>query len=298
METLVTAIEFTTVFTFGACIGSFLNVVVYRIPAKISLIHPPSRCPQCRHQLGITENIPVLGWLWLKGRCRWCKAKISSRYPIVEMGTGLMFVLIFWRFGYSLETLGYCAFLSWLLSLSIIDLDTMTLPSSITKSGLVLGLVFQGIVGWQAAQGQGVLKDTLTGSAVSLCKGTLPTNCFSATHIANKLMFGIGGAALGIWLIEIIALVGLLMMGQQAMGDADGKLMATIGAWVGWKYVFLSSFIACGLGSIIGGGAIALGIIGKKQPIPFGPFLSLGGALSLFFGDVMIDVYLNAFFNF
>ena len=284
MATLITAIEFTTAFTFGACIGSFLNVVIYRIPAKVSLIHPPSRCPQCRHQLGITENIPVFGWLWLKGRCRWCKAKISSRYPIVETVTGLMFVLIFWRFGYSFETIGYCAFLSWLLSLSMIDLDTMTLPSSLTKSGLVLGLVFQGIVGWQAAQEQGVLKNT-------------PLWYTASPHIANKLMFGIGGAALGIWLIEIIALIGLVMMGQQAMGDADSKLMATIGAWVGWKYVFLSSFIACGLGSIIGGGAIALGIIGKKQPIPFGPFLSLGGALSLFFGDVMIDAYLNTFFN-
>lgn len=294
MATLVTAIEFTTVFTFGACIGSFLNVVIYRIPAKISLIHPPSRCPQCRHQLGITENIPVLGWLWLKGYCRWCKAKISSRYPIVEMGTGLMFVLIFWRFGYSLETLGYCAFLSWLLSLSMIDLDTMTLPSCLTKSGLVLGLIFQGILGWQVAQEQGVFEDIF----LQDIPGDIPSWYTASPYIANKLMFGIGGAVLGIWLIEIIALVGLLMMGQQAMGDADGKLMATIGAWVGWKYVLLSSFIACGVGSIIGGGAIALGIIGKKQPIPFGPFLALGGALSLFFGDVMIEAYLNTFFNF
>lgn len=268
METLVAAMGFTTAFTFGACIGSFLNVVIYRIPAGISLIHPPSRCPQCMHSLGITENVPVFGWLWLRGCCRWCKTKISSRYPIVEALTGLVFMLVFWRFGYSLETIGYCAFLSWLLSLSLIDLDTMTLPSSLTKSGLVLGLCFQGVIGWQIAQGKGV---------------------------ANHLMFGIGGAVSGIWLLEIIALVGMIMMGQQAMGDADGKLMATIGAWIGWKNVLLSSFIACGVGSIIGGGAISLGIISKKQPIPFGPFLALGGVLSLFFGDVLIDAYLNTF---
>ena len=270
METLVTAMGFATAFTFGACIGSFLNVVIYRIPARISLIHPPSRCPSCMHRLGITENVPVLGWLWLRGRCRWCRTKISSRYPIVEAVTGLVFMLVFWRFGYSLETIGYCAFLSWLLSLSIIDLDTMTLPSSLTKSGLVVGLIFQGIIGWQIAQGQGM---------------------------ANGLMFGIGGAVSGIWLLEIIAFVALVIMGQQAMGDADGKLMATIGAWIGWKNVLLSSFIACGVGSIIGGGAIALGIIGKKQPIPFGPFLALGGVLALFFGDALINAYLNSFYQ-
>ena len=271
MDTLVTALAFIFAFIFGACIGSFLNVVVYRIPAGLSLIHPPSRCPQCLHSLGITENVPVFGWLWLRGRCRWCQTKISSRYPTVEAITGLMFVLVFWRFSYSLETIGYCAFLSWLLSLSLIDLDTMTLPSPLTKSGLVLGLVFQAVLGWQLGQGQG---------------------------IANQLMFGIGGAVLGIWLLEIIALLGSIMLGQQAMGDADGKLMATIGTWIGWKYVLVSSFVACGVGAVIGGGAIALGLIGKKQPIPFGPFLALGGALSLFFGEAIINAYLNTFFNF
>lgn len=265
------AIGFATAFTFGACIGSFLNVVIYRLPAGLSLIHPPSRCPQCMHPLGVTENVPVFGWLWLRGCCRWCQTKISSRYPIIEAVTGLVFVMVFWRFGYSLQTVGYCLFLSWLLSLSMIDLDTMTLPASLTKSGLVLGLVFQGLIGWQANQGQGT---------------------------ANGLMFGIGGAVSGIWLLEIIAFIGLMMLGQQAMGDGDGKLMATIGAWIGWKYVLLSSFIACGVGSIVGGGAIALKLIGKKQPMPFGPFLALGGALSLFFGDAVIDAYLQTFFKF
>lgn len=271
METLVTAIAFIFAFTFGACIGSFLNVVVYRIPAGLSLVHPPSRCPKCMHKLGITENIPVLGWLWLRGRCRWCQTKISLRYPLVEAVTGLIFMLVFWRFGYSFATIGYCAFLSWMLSLSLIDLDTMTLPAPLTKSGLVLGLVFQGLMGWQLSQGQGV---------------------------AHQLMFGIGGAVLGIWLLEIIAILGSLMLGQQAMGDGDGKLMATIGAWIGWKYVLVSSFLACAMGAFIGGGAIALGIIGKKQPMPFGPFLALGGVVSLFFGDAIINAYLNTFFNF
>jgi leader peptidase (prepilin peptidase) / N-methyltransferase len=262
---------FATAFIFGACIGSFLNVVIYRLPAGLSLVHPPSRCPQCMHPLGVTENVPVFGWLWLRGCCRWCKTKISSRYPAIEAVTGLVFVVVFWRFGYSLETVGYCLFLSWLLALSMIDLDTMTLPAALTKSGLVLGLIFQAIAGWHLNQGRG---------------------------IANGLMFGIGGAVSGIWLLEIIAFIGLMMLGQQAMGDGDSKLMATIGAWIGWKYVLLSSFIACGVGAIVGGGAIALKLIGKKQPMPFGPFLALGGALSLFFGDAVIDAYLQTFFNF
>lgn len=280
METLVSAVSLheaveqianILVFVFGACIGSFLNVVVYRIPEGLSLIYPPSRCPKCSHKLGKTENVPIFGWLCLRGRCRWCKTSISSRYPLVEAATGIYFLLIFWQFGYSIETLGYWAFVSWLFALSLIDFDTMTLPGSLTKSGLVLGLVFQGVIGWQIGQTEGT---------------------------AQKLMFGIAGAVLGIWLLEIIAFIGSMILQQQAMGDGDGKLMATIGMWLGWKYVLLSSLLACALGSIIGGGAILLGILNKKQPMPFGPFLALGGVVTLFWGQEIISTYVNLFFRF
>ena len=266
METLVTAIANTLVFAYGACIGSFLNVVVYRLPAGLSLVSPPSRCPHCLHRLGKTENVPILGWLWLRGCCRWCKTSISVRYPLVEAATGIIFLLVFWQFGYSIQTLGYWAFLSWLLSLSLIDFDTMTLPASLTKSGLVLGLIFQGIVGWEISQGRG---------------------------IATQLMFGIGGAVLGIWLLEAIAIFGTIIFQQQAMGDADGKLLATIGAWLGWKYVLLSGFIACSVGAVVGVVAISIGLLGKKQPMPFGPFLALGAALTLFWGQAIIDTYFD-----
>jgi leader peptidase (prepilin peptidase)/N-methyltransferase len=268
IETTVAAIANSIVFVLGACIGSFLNVVVYRIPADISLVHPPSRCPHCFHPLGKTENVPVLGWLWLRGRCRWCKTPISSRYPLIEAITGLMFLAVFWQFGYSSLTLGYWAFLSWLLSLSLIDFDTMTLPSSLTKSGLIVGLAFQVGIGWQE-------------------KATV--------GISQQLMFGIAGMVLGIWSIETIAVVGSLILKQQAMGDADGKLMAMIGAWIGWKLVLLSSFLACGIGAIFGLGAIGLGILDRKQPIPFGPFLALGGVLSLFWGEAIIEAYLGLY---
>ncbi|MBL1209930.1 prepilin peptidase, partial [Geminocystis sp. GBBB08] len=120
------------IFIWGACIGSFLNVVIYRIPANISLINPPSRCPKCKHLLGKTENIPVIGWLWLQGKCRWCHTAISPRYPLIEAITGLFFILVFYQFGFTWLSVGYVIFLSWLIALGLIDMDTMTLPNSLT----------------------------------------------------------------------------------------------------------------------------------------------------------------------
>ncbi len=265
---MIALINFILVFTFGACIGSFLNVVIYRLPAKLSLIHPPSRCPKCLHQLGMTENVPILGWLWLKGRCRWCKTPVSFRYPLIEAVTAGLFCLIFWQYDLTITTVGYWVFLSWLLALSLIDLDTMTLPNNLTQPGLVVGLLFQGIIGWHNGQ------------------------------IASQLMFGIAGMVLGIWLLDIINLIGSLIIGQPAMGGADAKLLGMIGAWLGWKYVLVSAFLACGVGSLIGGGAIALKLISRRQPIPFGPFLALGAALTVFWGEAIISTYFNLFFNF
>jgi leader peptidase (prepilin peptidase)/N-methyltransferase len=264
---MITLIISIFVFVFGACIGSFLNVVIYRLPAKISLISPPSRCPKCFHQLGITENVPILGWLVLKGRCRWCKTPISFRYPLIELVTGWLFVLVFLHYDLTLITLGYCILLSWLLALSLIDLDTMTLPNQLTQSGLVLGLIFQGIIGFYNGQ------------------------------LSEQLMFGIFGMVLGVWLLDTINFLGTLIIGKPAMGGADAKLLAMIGVWLGWQYVLLSAFLACLFGSLIGMGAIALKIVSRRQPIPFGPFLALGGALSVFWGETIISTYINLFFN-
>ena len=267
METLAVAIANLLVFMLGAAIGSFLNVVVYRLPAQLSLLYPPSRCPHCLHRLGIRENVPILGWLKLRGRCHWCRAPISSRYPLVEAASGVLFLLVFWQFGWSVTTLGYWTFLSWLLALSLIDFDTMTLPNRLTSSGLVVGLGFQAALGWQAG-GSG-----------------------AATH----LMGGICSAVVGIWLFEAIALAGTVAFGQAAMGGGDPKLAAMIGAWLGWKLLLLTGFLACALGAFVGGGAIYLGIINRKQPMPFGPFLAAGAALSVFWGSVIISTYLNLF---
>ncbi|MGV0024043.1 prepilin peptidase [Phormidesmis priestleyi] len=256
------------VFALGAAIGSFLNVVIYRLPAGLSLLYPPSRCPRCLTRLKTQDNVPVLGWLWLKGRCRHCKSPISPRYPLVEAATGILFLWLFWVFGFSIATLGYWAFFSWLLALSLIDLDTMTLPNSLTKSGLLLGLGFQFANGLAA----------------------------SATDAILSLMAAVLGAVLGIWLLDGISLVGSIVFQQPAMGAGDAKLAALMGAWLGWKLFLIAGFLACAMGAFVGGGAIALGLLDRRQPIPFGPFLALGAIFSLFFGEALLSGYLQLFF--
>ena len=266
MDILFTLPTAVIVFALGASVGSFLNVVIYRIPAGLSILWPPSRCPHCLHKLGKRENIPVLGWLWLRGRCRHCKGTISIRYPLVEVATGILFLLLFWTFEVSIQTIGYWTFCSWLLALSIIDLDTMTLPNSLTQSGLVAGLVFQII--------------TAT----------------SWIEVVNNLMSGIIGAVLGIWLFDTITILGSITLGQAAMGGGDAKLAAMLGAWLSWKYLLLAGFLACACGAFVGGGAIALGLLRRGQPMPFGPFLAMGAVITLFAGEAILSTYLRLVF--
>jgi len=270
MNLLAASLAAVIVFALGGAIGSFINVVVYRLPAGLSLLWPPSRCPHCLHQLGKRENVPVLGWLWLRGRCRHCKGKISWRYPLVEAVCGILFLLVFWKFGASVQTLGYWTFCSWLLALSLIDLDTMTLPNPLTQSGLVIGLGF------------------------GLVAGFLPAT--SWVSAAAQLITGIFGMVLGLWLLDLVAVVGSMTLGQAAMGGGDAKLASMLGAWLGWKYLLLTAFLACAAGAFVGGGAIALGLIERRQRMPFGPFLALGAVVTLLGGKEILSTYLRLFF--
>ncbi len=266
------------VFWLGAAIGSFLNVVVYRVPAGLSILWPPSRCPKCFHQLGMGENIPILGWLLLRGKCRHCKTPISPRYPIVEAVTAIIFVLVYNRYGLSIQTVGYSLLMCWLLALTLIDLDTMTLPNSLTQSGLVLGLAFQYVAGY------------------------LDSN-HSVAGGREYLIQGILGMLLGIWLYDTIALVGSIMMGQLAQGGGDAKLMAMIGAWSSWKIVLLTGgiasvlaiggFVAVAAYSAISGRSFQAGATKLIKPLPFGPAIALGGAIALFRGDWLVESYLQ-----
>jgi leader peptidase (prepilin peptidase)/N-methyltransferase len=270
MDSLFWSVTIALIFAFGASIGSFLNVVVYRLPAGLSILFPASRCPQCLHRLGQRENVPVLGWLWLRGRCRHCHTRISPRYPLVEAATGLLFVAAFGWFGFSLETLGAWVLLSWLLALSLIDWDTLTLPHPLTQSGLVLGLAFMALVGGREAHNW---RGSIAG-----------------------VIGGIAGAVLGIWLLDAIAVVGSIFLGKTAMGAGDAKLAAMMGAWLGWQYFLVAGFLACLLGALIGTGAIALGRHHRQHPLPFGPFLALGTAITFFWGEIILSTYLELFF--
>lgn len=257
------------VFALGASIGSFINVVVYRLPAGLSLLFPPSRCPHCLTPLKAYDNVPVMGWFWLKGRCRYCKTKISIRYPLVEAVTGFIFLLVFFVFQISPQTIGYWAFCSWLLALSLIDLDTMTLPNQLTKSGLILGIFFQ------------------------MALGYLPESSLSG--LASHVIQGTAGAVIGLWLFEAIAFFGAIIFGKEAMGGGDAKLAAMMGAWLGWKLLLLAGFLACFLGALVGGGAMILSKLSKGQKMPFGPFLALGAAISIFLGESILSAYQQLF---
>lgn len=258
-----TAILLTTI--LGASIGSFLNVVVYRLPAGLSLTQPPSRCPKCMTRLRKRENVPIVGWLMLRGKCAHCGTDISMRYPIVEMITALLFLSIFLVFGFSLQTLGNWTFISFLLALALIDMDTLTLDSRLMKSGLILGLAFQTTI---AA--------ALTGTLAGIIQG---------------FVWAIAGAVLGLWGLDLLTWIGRFFFGPNAMGGGDAKLLAVIGAWVGIKLMVLSCFLACVVGSVFGLIAIALKVLKRGNPFPFGPFLALGAILSVFYGDLIWSSY-------
>jgi leader peptidase (prepilin peptidase) / N-methyltransferase len=262
------------VFWLGAAIGSFLNVVVYRVPAGVSILWPPSRCPKCFHQLGMGENIPILGWLLLRGKCRHCRTTISPRYPLIEAITAVIFVLVYNHFGLSVQTVGYSLLMCWLLALTLIDLDTMTLPNPITQSGLVLGLAFQATAGY------------LDQRAVLGAK--------------EYFIQGVLAMVIGIWIYDAIQIIGSIMMGQLAQGGGDAKLMAMIGAWTSWKVVLLAGGLASALAlvgfvtvagySMLKNGGSA-GANKLTQPLPLGPFIALGATIALFWGDGLLESY-------
>ena len=265
------------IFWLGAAIGSFLNVVVYRVPAGISVMWPPSRCPKCFHKLGMGENIPILGWLLLRGKCRHCHTPISPRYPLIEAITAIIFVLVYNRFGLSIQTTGYSLLMCWLLALTLIDLDTMTLPNPLTQSGLVLGLAFQVVAGY------------------------LDTN-HSISGIREYTIQGILAMTLGIWIYDALMILGTLMVGKPAQGGGDAKLMAMVGAWTNWQIVLLAGglasllallgFMAVAGYSMLRGGGIKAGANKLIQPLPLGPFIAAGATIVLFVGsDAIIESY-------
>jgi leader peptidase (prepilin peptidase) / N-methyltransferase len=237
-------------FVFGLALGSFLNVCIYRIPLKKSIVHPPSSCPNCGAAIRFYDNIPVISYIVLLGRCRHCRAPISFRYPLVELITGLLSVALFIHFGLSPKYVFLFLFTVALIAIAFIDLEHKIIPDVISLPGILVGLAFS----FFPSAGVSPL-DALIGAA--------------------------GGAA-------FLLLVGVAfekVTGREGMGGGDVKLLAMIGAWMGWKalpYIILISSLS---GAVIGGVSLAVSRQGVRSRIPFGPFLALGALVFLFFGD-------------
>lgn len=244
---------------FGLCIGSFLNVVVGRLPAGRSIVHPGSSCPRCGHPIAWYDNLPLLSFALLGARCRSCRDPISWRYPIVEVSCAVLFAMAYVQFGPSIQLASALVLLSLLVAITGIDFDHQIIPDLLTLPGVAVGwllsLAPEGI-GWKA-------------SALGVLVGA------------------------GVFLVIIVA--SSLALGQAGMGGGDVKLGAMLGAFLGWELVLLSILISVLVGGLLAGALLATGRKGRKDPIPFGPFLALGGAVSLFWGDAALAWYFAQF---
>jgi leader peptidase (prepilin peptidase)/N-methyltransferase len=256
---------------FGLCIGSFLNVVIHRLPlmlehgwkqesadllgvshqapAPMTLSKPRSRCPSCGHQIAWHENIPVASWLWLRGRCSACKARISARYPLIELSTGVLFALVGWKFGAQPVAILWCFFCAVLVALAGIDWDTTLLPDNMTLPLLWAGIVAAAL-GW-----------------------TLP------------LQESIWGAVVGYLSLWSVYWAFKLATGKEGMGFGDFKLLAALGAWLGWKMILPIVLGASLIGAVVGIAMKLSSSLREGRYVPFGPFLAGAGLLVLFAGQ-------------
>jgi leader peptidase (prepilin peptidase)/N-methyltransferase len=248
-------------FVIGAVVGSFLNVCIHRLPAGESVVHPPSHCPGCGARIRSRDNIPLLSYVLLRGRCRSCGAPISVRYPVVEALSGVLLVLLLYRFELSPKLGVYAAFVAALIVVSFIDLDHQIIPDVISLPGIVVGLI-------ASALGQG---PPLLDSAL--------------------------GALVGGGILYAVAVGYHAFTGREGMGGGDIKLLAMIGAFLGWRGVLLSLIIGSFTGAVVGISLILARRQDSRVPIPFGPFLALGAVCALAFGDRLIAWYLQMAFR-
>jgi leader peptidase (prepilin peptidase)/N-methyltransferase len=246
------------VFVLGAMIGSFLNVCIVRLPEERSIVRPRSHCPSCRHEIAWYDNVPVLSYLLLRGRCRGCRARISPVYPVVELLTGALAVALWMRLGPTLALVGYFVFAAALVTVTFIDLDHRIIPDVISLPGIAIGL------------------------AVSFVSPLV-------TPLDSLLGVVVGGG-----ILLAIAYAYQAIRGQEGMGGGDVKLLAMIGAFLGWQSVFVTLMLASLIGSVIGIALMLYQRADTKLAIPFGPFLAGGALISLFFGDRILAFYFGA----
>lgn len=246
-----------TVFILGLLIGSFLNVCIYRLPRRESIVFPASHCTSCGTPIQPYDNLPLVSFLFLRGRCRACRAPISWRYPLVELVHALGYLFILRQFGPSLQAGIYALFFSSLVVVIFIDLSHQIIPDAITLPGMLLGL--------------------LAASTV------LPPGPI------NSLI----GLFLGGGLFYLVAILSLALLKKEGMGGGDIKLIAMIGAFLGWKGMLLTIFLAALAGSVSGLFMVLVRGRSRAAPIPFGPFLAVGAMVSLFWGAEILQWYLH-----
>ena len=236
----------------GAMAGSFANVAIHRLPRRESLVAPRSRCPKCGHPIRARDNIPVLSYLALRGRCRDCGALISWRYPLVEVITALLFLAVWRGFGFSPTALHGVVFALLVVVVLFVDLEHRIIPNALTYPGLAAGLLL--------AWGEG------------------PRGFLIALLAAL-------GAGLTFFAIAVLS--------RGGMGGGDIKLAAVMGAFLGWPDIVAAMFLSFTLGGLVGLALLLTGIRRRKDPVPFGPFLAIGGLAALFWGEAMIRWYLR-----
>ena len=249
-----------TAAVLGALIGSFLNVVVWRVPRGESVVSPPSACPRCGHEIRARDNVPVMSWLLLRGRCRDCAAPISPRYPVVEAATAVLFALVALRIGWAPELPAYLYLAAIGLALALIDLDTHRLPDPIVLPAYPVLAVALGAASW------------VTGDWGALLRAA------------------IGGAAL--WAVYFL----LMIVKQGGMGFGDVKLAGVLGAgmaWLGWGALIVGGFAAFLLGGLYGIALIIAGRGGRSTRVPFGPWMVLGTAIGIAAGQQLWTGYLD-----
>jgi leader peptidase (prepilin peptidase)/N-methyltransferase len=245
---------YVVLFVLGLCFGSFLNVVIHRLPLGISLAWPPSSCPACGHAIRPFDNVPVVSWFVLRGKCRDCASPISPRYPAVELGAGILLLALALLLGPRLALLPAAVFALALLAIALIDLDHRIIPDELSIGGLVVGLVARGF--------------TIDG-----------------------VLAGLIGALVGAGSLYLVALGYRKATGIEGLGGGDVKLAGMIGAFLGWPGVFLSIFAAALAGSVVGTVLIAAGKAGRRTALPFGTLLAPAAVLAALLGPAIWHWY-------
>ncbi len=296
----------SAIFLFGLAFGSFLNVCIYRLPLGLSVVAPRSACPKCKQPIAFYDNLPVLSWLILRGRCRHCKTAISPRYLFIELLTGFLFLACYWYFGLTLATLKYCVFGFLLLGLIFTDAETKLLPDKLTLPGIALGIVFSLIV---------PVNDLASQFGPGLIN--LPPGDAFAAHVLS-LVDSLLGAAVGAAFIYGAGAIYLRWRGAEGMGFGDVKLMAMVGAFLGIKLTVFTIFTASIVGSIFGLTTVfvvwlkrtrrfrrqlpnaqaarrrawqSAQMVYRFYQMPFGVFLGSMAVLAFFFGNQFLRWY-------